>query len=55
MNAAVNRHFQFGLVALQIGLINQVTRLLSQAGAMGCRHARVFRSETAFEPRRVTR
>jgi hypothetical protein len=55
MNAAVNRHFRFRLVALQNGLINQVMRLLSQAGAIGDRDARVFRTETAFEPLRGTR
>ena len=55
MNAAVNRHCHFGSVALQNGLINQVMKLLGQAGAMGDRDARAFRTETAFAPLRGTR
>jgi hypothetical protein len=55
MNAAVNRHFHIGLVTLQNGLNNQVMRLLGQAGAMGDRDARAFRTETAFAPLRGTR
>jgi hypothetical protein len=55
MNAALNRHFHFGLVTLQNGLINQVMRVRNQAGGMGDRDARVFRTETAFEPLRGTR